>query len=303
MLKKGAELGVEALVTELMSIRPESSLVESRRILGPQILVITNVRLDHRDEMGRTKPEIAHSLASAIPAAAAVFLPDEEFYPEFEEAAAKMNAKIVRVKKKGTGEGEPPRGISPHLSFEANIRLALSVSGHLGVQREAALRGILKAEPDFGSLKIWEAELGAPPAHWLLISVFAANEPESTGLVLDRLKKELPFSGRALVGILSFREDRGDRTLQWLRAAEQGYFRDFSRVFAVGGHVHTLRVRKGSSLFPPLIPLAAKSPAAIMREVVAEIRGRGVLIGMGNMGGLGEALVGNWEKTGRPYAP
>jgi gamma-polyglutamate synthase len=302
LLERGAELGVEALVTELMSFRPESSLVESQRILRPQILVITNVRLDHREEMGWTKPEIAQSLASAIPAGAAVFLPDEEFYPEFEEAAAKMKAKIIRVKKSGAGEGGLPRGVSPLLSFEENIRLALAVSGHVGVQREVAFSGILKAEPDFGSLRIWEAELGAPPAHWLFVSAFAANEPESTACVLDRLKDELPLSGRTLVGILNFREDRGDRTMQWLRAMERGYFRDFSRLFAVGGHVHTLKVRKGLSSRPPLIPLAAKSPAAIMQEVVADIRCGAVLVGMGNMGGLGEALVANWEKIGRPHA-
>jgi poly-gamma-glutamate synthase PgsB/CapB len=253
--------------------------------------------------MGRTKPEVAQSLARAIPAGARVFLPDEEFYPEFEKAARKMKAKIVRVKKNGTGEWRPSQAISPLFSFEENLRLALAVSGHLRVPREVALRGIAQAKPDFGSLKIWQAELGTPPAPWLLVSAFAANEPESTNLVLSLIKERLLLSDKSLVGILNFRQDRSDRTLQWLSILEQGYFQDFSKLFLIGAHVHALRLKKLSNLLPPSIPLTAKSPAAIMEKVAEGMDGGAVLVGIGNMGGLGAALVENWEKIGRPYAP
>jgi len=303
VLGQGASLGVKALVTELMSIRPESSFVESQRILRPQILVITNARLDHREEMGRTKPEIALSLASTIPPAATVFLPEEEFYPEFEGAADKVKAKIIRVKKNGTGEWGKSEGISPLFYFEENLRLALAVSEHLGVPKEVARRGIIKAEPDFGSLRIWEAELGTPPSPWLLVSAFAANDPESTGLILARLKERHFLSGKRLVGILNFRQDRGDRTLQWLSALERGYFSGFSKLFSVGAHVHALRMRRRSDLLPSLTPLAAKSAPAVMEKIGEGIPGGAVLVGIGNMAGLGAALVEHWAKIGRPYAP
>ena len=81
ILREAAGLGVRAAVVELMSIRPEYLAVESGRILRPQYLVITNVRLDHREEMGRTKPEIARSLASAIRSGMTVFLPEGERHP------------------------------------------------------------------------------------------------------------------------------------------------------------------------------------------------------------------------------
>jgi len=302
-MRRAAELGVRTLVVELMSIQPESSRTESQRILRPQILAITNVRFDHRDEMGQTKPEIARSLARAIPAGGTVFLPDEEYYPEFERAADKMKARIVRVKKEHAGEVGPPPGISPLFFFEEDLRLALAVSGHLGVRRDVALRGIARAEPDFGSLKIWEAELGTPPTVWLLVSAFAANEPESTGLILARLKEGLSLSDRNLVGILNFRQDRADRTRQWLTALEMGYFHDFSRIFFTGAHVHSLRIRKLSSSTRHFTPLTSESPAAVMDEIVARTSRGAVLVGIGNMGGLGEALVGHWQKIGRPYAP
>jgi len=303
VLRRAAELGLRTLVVELMSIQPESSRTESQRILRPQILVITNVRLDHRDEMGQTKPEIARSLARAIPAGGTVFLPDEECYPEFERAADKMKARIVRVKKEHAGEEGPPPGITPLLFFEEDLRLALAVSSHLGVRRDAALRGIALAEPDFGSLKIWEAGMGTPPAPWLLVSAFAANEPESTAFILARLKERLSLPDRNFVGILNFRRDRGDRTRQWLTALEAGYFRDFSRFFFVGAHVHSLRLRKLSASAQHFTPLASESAPAVMNEIVARTNRSAVLVGVGNMGGLGEALVKYWQKIGRPYAP
>ncbi len=303
VLKRGASLGVQALVTELMSIQPESSFVESRRILRPHILAITNVRLDHMEEMGRTKSEIARSLASAILPQATVFIADEEFYPEFQSAADRVKARIVRVRKNGTGEWDKYEGIPPFFYFEENLHLALAVSQYLGVEREVARRGIAKAEPDFGSLKIWEAELGAPSSPWLLVSAFAANDPESTGLILARIKDQISLPDRKLVGILNFRQDRGGRTLQWLDALEKGYFSDFSKLFFIGAHVHSLRMKRRSNSVPALTPLAAKSPAAIMDKVVEGVSSGAILVGLGNMGGLGAALVEHWEKIGRPYGP
>jgi poly-gamma-glutamate synthase PgsB/CapB len=302
VLKKGASLGVGAIVTELMSIRPEAGQVESRRILRPGILVITNVRVDHREEMGWTKSEVAQSLASAIPEGATVFLPDEELYPEFERAAAKLKSRIVLVKKRESGERGESQALSSILFFEENLRLALAVSRHLGISDEVARRGLAKAQPDFGSLKIWAAELGTPPVSWLLVSAFAANDPESTSLVLARIRDELSVPGRKLIGVLNFRQDRGDRTRQWINAVEQAYFRDFSRLFFIGAHLRALRTKRKFNPPPVLTPLTATSPAAIMEEISQEADGA-MLVGMGNMGGLGAALVEHWEKIGRPYEP
>jgi poly-gamma-glutamate synthase PgsB/CapB len=302
ILRRGANLGALALVTELMSIRPESAAVESR-LLQPQLLIITNVRLDHRVEMGRTKPEVAGSLASAIPEDATVFLPEEEVRPEFLAAAVRVRSRIISVKRREPGEPERPGGISSLLYFEENLRLALAVSGHLGIPDDVALRGMARAEPDFGALKVWEAALGAPPRPWFLVSAFAANEPESTGLILARMKSLLPGREKRMLGILNFRQDRGDRTLQWLKAWEQGYFRDFARLYFTGVPVRALERKTRSNSLPVLTPLGARSPAAAMRQVVQAEDGEAVLVGMGNMGGLGAELVDYWAHLGKPYVP
>ncbi len=117
ILKEAAGLGVRAVVVEMMSIRPECLAVESGRVLRPHWLVITNARLDHREEMGWTKQEIARSLASAIRPGMTVLLPEDERHPEFERAAERAGATIVLV--------EHPKDGSP---FDADRRLAEAVA-------------------------------------------------------------------------------------------------------------------------------------------------------------------------------
>jgi poly-gamma-glutamate synthase PgsB/CapB len=302
ILRRGVKLGAPALVAELMSIRPESAAVESRLLL-PRLLVITNVRLDHREEMGWSKPEVAASLASAIPENATVFLPEEEVRPEFQVRAIKARSRIIPVKRREPGEPDSPGKMSSLLYFEENLRLALAVTGHLGIPDDVALEGMARAEPDFGALKVWEAALGTPPCPWYLVSAFAANEPESTALILARMRSLLSARARRLLGILNFRQDRGDRTLQWIKAWEQGYFRDFSRLYFTGVPVRALKRLMRSNSLPALVPLGARSPAAAMRRVVQAEDGGAVLVGMGNMDGLGAELVDSWARLGKRYAP
>jgi poly-gamma-glutamate biosynthesis protein PgsC/CapC len=219
LAKRASGLHVRAVVSEMMSIRPECLAVESRLLLQPHFLVVTNVRLDHREEMGNTRPEIARSLSSAIGRGAKVFLPVGAQHPEFEHAARRAGADIIHL---------PNPEVDSFL--DEDRRLAAAVAAHLGVAPAAALRGIQAAAPDFGSLKAWEAELGAVSRSWVLVSAFAANEPESTGLILDYLKKKLSPDERSLAGVLNFRADRGDRTLQWLEAHRRGFFAGFRHV-------------------------------------------------------------------------
>jgi hypothetical protein len=253
--------------------------------------VVTNVRLDHREEMGWTKREIARSLSSAIRPGTTVFIPGSELYPEFEAAAGRAGVQIIALESAATGS-----------FFDEDSRLAAAVASRLGVSEAAALRGISAAAADFGSLKAWEAELGVPPETWTLVSAFAANEPESSRLILNHLQESLITNGRPLIGILNFRADRGDRTRQWLDAYRQDFFSDFRSLYGVGAHVYSLSLRRRSGRSPSLILLSDRTAPVIMEKLASREAAGPVLIGLGNIGGLGEALVEHWQRIGRPHA-
>ena len=77
ILKAAAHLKVHALVVEIMGIRPETMRVEAGKIFKPHIQVITNVRLDHQEQMGKSKENIAASFAAAIPGQCLIFSPEK----------------------------------------------------------------------------------------------------------------------------------------------------------------------------------------------------------------------------------
>jgi len=327
LLKEAACSGADSLVAELMSIRPDCLAAETKGILQPQHVVITNARLDHMEEMGKIRAVIARSLAAAVIPDSHIYVLDEEACAEFETAASGKGARLIRVPSSHLRESmdSGSRGIKPAAGgsganignrddkrsyasvrvasrigdFEENLRLALAVAQDVDIDESTSLRGMAKYRPDFGGLKVWRAELGNPPQTWHLASAFAANEPESTERALDVVRSRIPFEGKKAVGLLSFREDRGERTLQWLEAAECGFFRGFDRVYFIGAYLHSLKVRRiCRSSDVRAAAITTDEPEKIMNSIVAAVADEAALVGMGNMGGMGEKMVNYWESIG-----
>lgn len=292
VLRWAARLGADALVVEMMSIRAETLGAESRRILRPRILGITNVRLDHLDDMGRTKAAIAAAMSSAVPEDGIVFLPAADDDPSFRRAAEERGSTVRIVRGDGAPEG------FPKLEFAENLRLALAISEEMGVERAAALRGMTAAAPDFGGVKIWT--LREARAAFACLSLFAANEPESTRAALTEALGRLAVSPAALVGLLNLRADRGDRTRQWLDALENGFFGDFDRLVFIGDHARALgRIERWSRRPRPIVSaLVSRNPEAIMAGIRPFLVNGSAVVGLGNMGGVGEALVEHWARLG-----
>jgi gamma-polyglutamate synthase len=173
-----------------------------------------------------------------------------------------------------------------------------------------------RALPDFGSLRIWELFRPARGRRVFCVSAFAANEPESSAVAVAKARTmigrtsapspEVPAAGKpSLIGLLCLREDRGDRTVQWVRAASGGFFDDFERVVLVGGPARAAARRlrrqgvRGQGKFTAAIK---PDPEVIMGECVRSASGEPVIvIGLGNIVGAGERFVRHWQEAGEPY--
>jgi poly-gamma-glutamate synthase PgsB/CapB len=301
ILRKGAELQARALVLELMSIHPERGYCESVEMFKPHVLVVTNVRLDHLAQTGTSREDVARCLASSIPENATVFVLQEEFFPVFQKAAERMSSTVIQIPRGSIGEYLQAKNDLPSFELEENIRLALAVADFLGIDKKVALQGMIKARPDFGSLKTWTVDLGSPPRRWLLVSCFAANDPESTQLVLSRLQEKKLFDGKRMIGLLNLREDRGDRSLQWFKALKEEAFPGIRSFFFIGNHARALKSKLKMSGKTELLVSRPLTPQKIMEEISEKVKGEAVLIGMGNMGGAGKELVEYWQTEGKPY--
>jgi hypothetical protein len=217
LLGLAAAEGARALVAEIMSILPENQAAESNRILDLTLCVVTNVRIDHADEQGHTKDEVAAALAVSVPAGGVVICPEGEDLPALRAAAAAKGA-TLRLAPRSLPAGL--RSIALGLGyeeFEENLALALETCRCLGLEDEASIRAMLGAAPDLGALRSWAlpapgaragreqsgpgsvlgasagggprgpAVLGPPGAVGLsFVNAFAANDIESSLAALER---------------------------------------------------------------------------------------------------------------------
>jgi poly-gamma-glutamate synthase PgsB/CapB len=300
LLRLARKLGADTVVVELMSINPEYLAAEAGRLFKPALMAITNVRLDHMDIMGRTKEDIARCLSAAIPPRSTVFMPEGECQPVFENKAMNVRARLVKVRPFPDGRGSSRPRADRLSDFPENTALALAVTQACGARSTAARRAMAESRPDLGVVRAWKVKVGRTSRVWTCVSAFAANEPESTDAILAKLKKAGFMKVAPRLALLNLREDRPDRTRQWLAALGQDYFRDFEGVILSGATRALVRKlsKAGLRSGPWLSVIPDRGAEEVMDKLPGQEKRGGLLVGMGNFGGLGRSLVELWEQKG-----
>ncbi|MCI4444585.1 MAG: poly-gamma-glutamate synthase PgsB [Candidatus Aminicenantes bacterium] len=214
LVKEAAKEGVDFLVAEMMSIQPECLRVESQQLLKPQMMVLSNIRPDHIDFLGRNRKEIAISLASAFLQRSCVFIPEEEASTEIEKLAQRAGSDLVKIGQNSFSE--ELLSFLPYPEFEPNLRLAIAVLKELGLCEEKIKSGLTRVKPDYGCLRIWKKYFNGGRGFFYFVSLFAANDPQSTEEAMEMIIKKMGWERRLMAGLVALREDRGDRTQQWL---------------------------------------------------------------------------------------
>jgi len=94
VIRKAARSGAEALVLECMSIDPALQELESRHF-RPHIYVLTNIRDDHREELGTTREQQVAAMCRAIPAGCVVMTADRENLEAIRKESEKKRCTLV----------------------------------------------------------------------------------------------------------------------------------------------------------------------------------------------------------------
>jgi poly-gamma-glutamate synthase PgsB/CapB len=209
-VRRSVGLKAQAIVAECMAIQPETIWTLEHRLARSTIGVITNVRADHLDTMGTELSQIAEALALSVPEQGQVFVGaeglDEELKAIFKRAGQGRSSKSRASRRervsaptsatKFVGADDAVRSWCARFAypmFAENLALALAVCQECGVQREVALRGMLKIQPDPGVRASVEFEWRGVKVR--AVNAFAANDAQSTLMLwrrelasLDRLK-------------------------------------------------------------------------------------------------------------------
>ena len=198
MLRRAAGEQAQVLVLECMAVDPVLQNVTQHQMLHADVGVITNVRLDHTAEMGETLEEICDSLSNTIPKNGHLFTADERFFPQLKRNGEKIGAQAHLAL---------PTGEEPGIDFPENLALALAVCEHLGVERQAAMEGMLRYQRDPFALSLHRL-----PGGGIFVNGMSINDPQSTQLVFRRLADKYGWNTEDLILLINNRPDRGYRT-------------------------------------------------------------------------------------------
>jgi poly-gamma-glutamate synthase PgsB/CapB len=190
IMRLAGRLQVDAVVIEIMSINPENHYVESCKIINPQVVAITNIRLDHTGKMGMSGAEIAATIGLTIPESGTVLVNENDYRDFFKQIAAAHQATAIAVPELNEDELQIDNQLRC-AEFKENMELSIAVADYLGISKRRALTALAKATPDFGSLRVWELNDAINLRNLLVISAFAANDPESTRRVFAKCRKEM----------------------------------------------------------------------------------------------------------------
>jgi len=298
IIKFASKRKTQAIVMECMAIEPQYQWITETKMLHSTISVITNVRLDHIDVMGYTLPEIAQALGNTIPKKQNLFTTEKLLFRDLKEVAEKRNTVIHLADDHSVSE-EEMKGFT-YIEHKENVALALAVSEHLGIDREVALTGMYKAVPDAGSLKLSRVNVFQKKINFF--NAFAANDPQSTLMIWEKIKQEIGLRGVKIV-LLNTRQDRLDRAKQLTKLIGSEIKDEFEFLILIGQSaevVEELAVASGVKR-NKIVNLGWTEPQAVFEAVLAYTSDESTVVAIGNMGGMGGMVADFFENRSVVY--
>ena len=202
----------EAMVIECMALQPKYQEWAEQMVIRAHISIITNVREDHQDVMGETLPEIAVSMAHMCPSNG--YLIVAEYNPELQAVlkreAERRGSKLIVADPTRVSDEEISR--FDYMSFKDNVAIGLAVADLLGIDRDIAIRGMVKAKGDIGVVRLQRVTLHEKPVIWA--NLFAVNDRESMMVSMGMLQSYCNDK-TVKIGILNNRYDRERRAEQF----------------------------------------------------------------------------------------
>lgn len=287
VVRRAVEAGAEALVIECMAVSPELQPLTELRLIRSTVGVITNVRADHLDEMGPTVDDVAFALGQTLPVRGHAFTAEQERAPILERIARRRGTTLMVVD--GAAVSAAELAAFAYIEHAENVALALAVCAHLGVERAPALAAMQGMTPDPGALR--RSIVYSRGRQLEFVNAFAANDPDSTLRVWQRLGLEHPQPGLRRIVLASCRADRLQRSEQIAELVARWLDAEYVVLAGEGtGLVAQLAVQRG--LDPArLRDLGGMGAERVVERVLELVETRAVVVGIGNIVGLGERIA------------
>ena len=292
IVRFAASRKVKALVMECMALQPQFQTITEHHMIHSNINVMTNIRMDHTDVMGHTLPEIAETLGRTIPQNEHLFTTENVIPGMLKKMADKRNTVTHFIDPQSVSR-EEMKGFR-YIEHRENVALALAVCKHLNIDRLTALQGMYGAVPDAGVL--WCHRVEAFQKQMVFYNAFAANDPESTLLVWQKIRDEIGFDGIKIV-LLNTRQDRLYRARQLAEMVAVKIQAEVDYLMLIGQStdvVENMATGYGVSK-RKIINIGWTTPEKVFENVLSVTEKISTIVAIGNMGGIGAATVEFFE--------
>lgn len=275
--------GAEILILECMAVNPEFQKITEEKILKADIAVITNVREDHLDEMGENLSEIAKSLANTIPQKGKLITAAENYFDFFKKEAEKKLSQVFLVDENKIEDKKEYEKID----FPINVALALETCKQLYVDEKILLKGMKKYKKDSGVLKIYHLKINDKKIFF--INAMAANDPDSTEIILEKIKKDRCWRENKKILLLNNRKDRISRAEQHVKLIKK-IENQFDGIIIFGENRNLLKKMVLKENISPS-KVSIKKDSRFLNEITEN----SLIFAIGNICGRGKELVEFFE--------
>jgi gamma-polyglutamate synthase len=283
IIRKAAKANVDVLIVESMALRPELQKVESSKLIRPTIHVLSNIRPDHVDVMGKNKSEISKSYLGSIYNNAQLIttqeildkVGDKSFFPNLPTIARLDQIEIQQIKKRLN-----------YIEHDENIELAFSTCQNLGIGTEEIIAGSKTSKPDAGALTTKQIKIDDKNIYF--INAFAANDPDSIVKIWREQSSTIENKTRTIT-IINTRYDRQYRTAQLAELVGKEILTDS---YIVTGNdidlfLHHLDL---DNLDGKVLTSYGFSPKKLLKKLKPLLQEQTVIFGIGNFADLGSKL-------------
>ena len=299
------KLGVQALVLECMALRPRLQWLCERQLVAATHGVITNVRPDHLEVMGPSEADVARALCGMVPRGGVLYTAEAKHLDILAHAARDRKTRLVtcgqlRLLPDGAERTPLPAptdeemGRFGYREHADNVMVALMVLHDLGVARQVALSGMWAAQPDIGATTCLTVAFFGRRLSF--VNAFAANDPVSTELIWREMRARYTGPGatdvhQSSIALVNCRHDRPERSHDLGHAAAGWPPADKVVVMGRGTHVFARAYVAAGGARDRLSMVGDVPAAEVFEQLLALVGKSALIVGMGNIGGEGLALL------------
>lgn len=295
MFRIAARRRADAMVIECMALQPYLQFLSERRIVCAHVAVITNVRADHLDVMGPDVDGVALALAGVVPAGGVLVTRQSRYDAFFGQVCRERGCRLRVVTDEDVARITPEElARFGYVEHAENVAVALAACEAAGADRRVALEGMFAVQPDLGALRVFRGR--ADGGQWTFADGFAANDPESSTMLWEMLNQRYPDQQRRIL-VVNCRADRLDRSRQ-MGQMMAGLVRADLYVL-VGAETRMARRPAAEAGLESrrVLDMAGAPSEEVFARLLAAVEGNTLIVGMGNIKGIGEELSARFRKA------